>query len=153
MIYIDYIYHKMSTTICKLNSIPPNPPRTWSRFVPPFNFNTIHSESDLSERRKYEILQYKQNQYQETSKQKLVNILKGTSKCNKPSWTIQKPGVVTNPNVLNLPRIGNTLIYNRTINQSKCMSSKRSNIPGKEILLCKKNNIPITMLYTKRNYR
>ena len=143
----------MSLTICQLNSIPPNPARTWSRFTPPFNFNTIHSEDDLYERRKYEILKYKQNQYQETSKQKLVNILKGTSKCNKQSWTIQKQGVKTNPNLLNIPRIGNTLIYNTTINQSKCISSKRSNIPGKEILLCKKNNIPTTMLFTKRTYR
>lgn len=143
----------MSLTICQLNSIPPSPPKTWSRFTAPFNFNTIYSENELSERRKYEILQYKKNQYQETPKQKLVNILKGTSRCNKQSWTIQKPGVPTNPNVLNLPRIGNTLIYNTTINQSKCISSKRSNIPGKEILLCKKKNVPITMLYTKRTYR
>jgi len=143
----------MSFTICQLNSIPPNPPRTWSRFTSPFNFNTIHSENDLDERRKYEILQHKHNQHQESSKQKLVNILKGTSKCNKPSWTIQKPGTLTNPNVLNLPRIGNTLIYNTKINQSKCVSSTCSNIPGKEILLCKKNNVPITMLFTKRNYR
>ena len=143
----------MSSTICQLNSIPPNPPRTWSRFAPPFNLNTIYSERDLNERRKYEILQHKQNQYQETSKQKLVKILKGTSKCNKPSWTIQKPGVETNPNLLNLPRVGNTLIYNTTINQAKCRTSTRSNIPGKEILLCKKDNVPITMLYTRRTYR
>jgi len=52
-----------------------------------------------------------------------------------------------------LPRVGNTLIYNTTINQAKCTTSTRSNIPGKEILLCKKENVPITMLYTRRTYR
>jgi len=140
------------TTICQLNSVPPNPPRTWFRFTQQFNPHSLYTEHELAERRKYEVLQHGSKQHNKTQKQHLVEILRGSSKCNKPSWTIQKEGVQTNPNVLGLPRIGNTLIYNNNnYKQTECTSSNRSNVPGKEILLCKRK-VPVTMLYTRRTY-
>jgi len=141
------------TTICELNNVPPNPPRTWSRFVPLVNPYLKYTESELSMRRKYEILQYGNKQYTGTKKQAVVEILKGSNKCYRPSWGSQREDLYSNPNVMNLPRVGNTLIYNvNTYKKTICTSSYRSDIPGKEVIICGQKNVPITLLYTRRTY-
>lgn len=147
---------------CFLMRQPPNPSRTWSRFNQPYNFNNDFSEKELDERRKYEILKYKKNAINNSNKAKLTRILKGKSFVKK-TWSSQKIGD-TNPNVQNLQRNGNVLIYpinNITknnscyihyINGNKCVSTTRTDVPGKETFICKKENVPLTRFIMKKTY-
>lgn len=158
------MYHKnirMSTTpiYCILMHIPPKPSRTWSRYSYPEHLNNNYSSKELDERRKYEILQHKHNEIKYTKNKKLADIYRGKSKIKK-NWAFQKNNNVSNSNTLNLPRVNNTLIYKNDntnkgyscnvtrIDGNICTSTTRSNIPGPEMFICKKN-IPLTRLVNK----
>ncbi len=146
---------------CILMHVPPNPPRTWSRYSLPFQSNNIYTSSQLDERRKYEILQYNKNEIKYTKNQKLADIYRGKSKFKK-TWAYQKNTNSSDSNLLNLPRINNTLIYNNNnnkgyacnvtkINGNICTSTTRSDIPGNDIFICK-TKVPLTRIIRKITY-
>jgi len=86
----------------------PQPPRLWSREMSTCMTTTIPSTT-LDMRRKAEILKYKANSAQLTKNQRFAQIVNGNGPLAKKVWANQND-VVSQPNVDNLPLIGNTLL-------------------------------------------
>ena len=88
---------------------PPDPPNLWSRAtLSCVNYDAYTSEQ-LAMRRKAEILNYKGNKNPLTKKQQWSRIVNGNGPLGKKVWATQND-LGSNPNVFNLPQVGNTLI-------------------------------------------
>jgi len=138
--------------------------RAWSRFqnrciTPELNITSIDiydNNNIVSKEVKYNlpsyvkgnILQYKKNSSNLTKNQRYAQIAKGAWTNRTKTWASQGNGFIkSDPNSGWLKREGNILIcniiedpytgvvLNKTFNQ-ECNSSKSSDVPGKDALLC-----------------
>ena len=114
---------------------PPNPPNLWSRASLSCVDYNVHSQEELAMRRKAETLQHKGNQNPLTKKQKLSRNVNGNGPLAKKVWATQND-LGSNPNVFNLPQVGNTLILcpDDNTNNVKCEPSSASDVPGNSVL-------------------
>ena len=169
----------MSTfNICKINSMnfpnPKNPAlfagcdtcpkrngiRPWNRY----NGETCLKNFTLDElnmRRKAEILQYKNNDSNMSSKQLNARLFRGIG-TQKKSWGNQrslsqqpnlppkKPITNSNSNLLNEDVINYRLLC--PSNKQKCHSTTSSDVPGKPRELCYNKNIPLINYKIQRTY-
>jgi hypothetical protein len=124
-------------SICEINSkfgLDTEIKRTWERF----EFSELknsYTHEDLVEnamRRKAEVLKHSENTYKNTKKQNIVNSLKGSTKtCLRQTFATSSSISGANSNVLNLNRVGNTLIYpSLSIETFSLYPSSASNVPG-----------------------
>jgi len=88
---------------------PPDPPNLWSRATLSCVNSNAYTSEQLAMRRKAEILNYKGNKNPLTKKQQWSRIVKGNGPLGKKVWATQNI-LGSNPNVFNLPKVGNTLI-------------------------------------------
>jgi 6-phosphogluconolactonase len=88
---------------------PPDPPNLWSRATLSCVNSNAYTSEQLAMRRKAEILKYKGNKNPLTKKQQWSRIVKGNGPLGKKVWATQND-LGSNPNVFNLPQVGNTLI-------------------------------------------
>ena len=91
-----------STSACGGVGYVPNPPRVWSRA----GSNCLgpgYSTYELDQRRKAEVLKYKQNSAQ-LSQAQLYSMASRNALTRKKSWAAQTQ-TYTNPNVNNLPEV------------------------------------------------
>jgi uncharacterized repeat protein (TIGR02543 family) len=88
------------------SSTPPDPPNLWSRAT----LSCVdYDYEQLAMRRKAEVLKYKGNQNPLTKKQQWSRNVNGNGPLGKKVWATQNI-LGSNPNVFNLPQVGNTLI-------------------------------------------
>ena len=119
---------------------PPDPPNLWSRAT----LSCIdYDYEQLAMRRKAEVLKYKGNQNPLTKKQQLSRNVNGNGPLGKKVWATQND-LGSNPNVFNLPQVGNTLILcsDNNTNNIKCEPSSSSDVPGNSVL-CYNPAVPL----------
>ena len=162
-----------------LNTPGPDPPRLWERayidcvncqndycgsnptnaYPPPTcdcppNSPYITSEQ-LDMRRKAEIFKYKKNAAEQTKAQKYSLLANGINIYKKRSWATQSQDY-TNPNVNNLPQVGNTLICGTDSTEARirayCSPTSNNDVPGPGREICYDNTIPLTRYITRRIY-
>lgn len=121
----------------------PQPTRSWSReeIRCPNPNGDPNYFNQLDERRKAEIFKYTKNANQMSKKQMYANIARGRSYAKKQTWATQSL-TYTNPNVQNLPRVGNILRCNRSSNV-RCAMSYDNNTPGPPTQICLDPNVPL----------
>ena len=122
---------------------PPDPPNLWSRA----SLSCVdYDYEQLAMRRKAEILKYKGNKTPLTKKQQFSRNVNGNGPLGKKVWATQND-LGSNPNVFNLPQVGNTLILcpndnNDNTNNIKCEPSSSCDVPGNSIL-CYDPSVPL----------
>jgi hypothetical protein len=129
----------------------PKPPRLWSRFkvTCPLD-DKINSQKNLDERRKWEILQYRKNSESLTKKQKFSQFSKGSISKRGQTFAVQNQSF-TNPNLLNLKKINNTL-YCKS-GRNNCSLTTSSDVPGPKKLLCFKPQVTLYNLKTVHTFK
>lgn len=153
--------------------IPPNPPRTWTRYRPNCAAIAGFTTEQLDMRRKVQILQYKGDVSRQLSNvngritkvQRYVNAVKGRYLPNK-TFGVQTQ-IVTDPNPDDLPRACGSDISNNdcfvldysqqaTIGTSACLPpaepTSASDVPGPVILLQLDPSVSVTRLAVQRTY-
>lgn len=100
------IYNTIIEIINLCSHMPPDPPNLWSRES---SSCVNYDQEKIAMRRKAEILKHKGNQKPLTKNQKWSNIVNGNSPLGKKVWARQND-LGSNPNLFNLPQVGNTLI-------------------------------------------
>jgi hypothetical protein len=119
------------------------PPREWFRYAPTPPDYTLHSSEDLAMRRKAEILKYDRNETNKlTKKQKWSMIARGTYS-KKKTWS---------STINQLSSQGNGLSFSCGSTKTKCAYTTSSNVPGKKMLLCFHETVPLYMYNTQRSY-
>jgi hypothetical protein len=109
------------------------------------------TQEDLNMRRKAEILQYKKNNSNMSKKQLWARTIKGHGPNRNRTWATQSAdGTYTNPNMDNLARSGFTLRCPGRPNN--CAPTTNSDVPGKQMLLCMRPDIPLTNYIVNRTY-
>ena len=109
------------------------------------------SQQDLDMRRKAEILRYKKNNSNMSKKQLWARTIKGHGPNGNRTWATQSAdGTYTNPNIDNLARSGFTLQCPGRPNN--CAPTTNSDVPGKQMLLCMRPDIPLTNYIVNRTY-
>ena len=126
----------------------PDPPRLWSRAMT--TCITSVPVNDLHMRRKAEILKYKANSAQLTKKQKWAQLVHGGGPLAKKVWATQND-LGSNPNIENLPLVGNVLQCNGPP-LVQCSPSTACDVPGQTIQLCDDPNVPLTNYIVQRTY-
>jgi len=127
-------------TMSSCNPPPPDPPNLWSRAT----LSCVdYDQEQLNMRRKAEILKYKGNQNPLTKNQQWSRIVNGNGPLAKKVWATQND-LGSNPNVFDLPQVGNTLIECPTeiTNTIICESSSASDVPGNSVL-CYDPSVPL----------
>lgn len=105
-----------------------------------FSSNTFLTDPDIAMRRKAEILNYKKNNSNITKQQYYALLAKGNGPAAKRSWGNQG-NINTNPNVNELPQVGNTLFCNT--NPIICAPTSSSDVPGPVMQLCYNPAVPV----------
>jgi hypothetical protein len=128
----------LATTILTLNVI-----RTF--LAPPvvadnFSSNTFLTDPVIAMRRKAEVLNYKKNSSNITKQQYYALLAKGNGPAAKRSWGNQG-NANTNPNVNELPQVGNTMFCNT--NPIICAPTSSSDVPGPVMQLCYNPAVPV----------
>jgi len=126
----------------------PDPPRLWSRAMT--TCITSVPVNALNMRRKAEILKYKANSAQLTKKQKWAQIVHGGGPLAKKVWATQN-ALGSNPNIENLPLVGNVLQCNGSP-LVQCSPSTACDVPGPTTQLCDDPNVPLTNYIVQRTY-
>jgi hypothetical protein len=141
---------------CQNTYCGPNPDNLYPPPVcdcPP-NAPYITSEQ-LDMRRKAEIFKYKKNATDQTKKQKYALLAKGVNIYRKRSWATQSE-YYTNPNVNNLPQVGNALICGNDSPEAqqaaKCSPTTNNDVPGPIRQICYDKTIPLTNYVVRRIY-
>ena len=112
-----------------------------------FSSNTLITDPILAMRRKAEILKYKNNSASLTKKQSYARLASGQGLYYaKRAWGTQGDAF-TNPNVGNLPQVGNIIICNTGI---VCSPTSSSDVPGPVMNLCYNPAVPLVG-YTQPN--
>jgi 6-phosphogluconolactonase (cycloisomerase 2 family) len=88
---------------------PPDPPNLWSRATLSCVDYDVYSQEEFAMRQKAEVLKYKGNKNPLTKKQQFSRNVNGNGPLGKKVWATQNI-LGSNPNVFNLPQVGNTLI-------------------------------------------
>lgn len=135
----------------------PQPPRLWSRatedcIATRSSGDGGPSQQDLDMRRKAEILQYKNNNSNMSKKQLWARTIKGYGPSGNRTWATQSAdGTYTNPNIDNLAKSGAfTLLCPGRPNN--CAPTTNSDVPGKQMLLCMRPDVPLTNYIVNRTY-
>ena len=136
------------TAACTEQPGGPQPPRLWSRAT--LSCASSVPSSVLDMRRKAEILKYKGNSANLTKQQKWSQMAKGNGPLGKKVWANQND-LGSNPNVLNLPQVGNTLLCNGPP-LVQCSPSTACDVPGPEVTLCYNPNVMLTNYIVRRTY-
>ena len=117
---------------------------------------TNYSTYQLDMRRKAEILQYKNNNSNLSSRRLYSRKARGIG-VEKQSWANQAPmanpsipPIVTNNNTNNLQQIGFTLICPEA--RTLCFSTTASDVPGRPQLLCYNQNVPLVNYKVRTTY-
>jgi hypothetical protein len=136
------------TAACTSQPGGPQPSRLWSRF----NNTCLNgiSSTTLDMRRKAEILKYKANSAQLTKKQKWAQLVHGGGPLAKKVWANQN-ALGSNPNIENLPLVGNVLQCNGPP-LVQCSPSTACDVPGPTIQLCDDPNVPLVNYIVQRTY-
>lgn len=132
-------YSALYNNICTYDFSNPYSARLWSRFKPADYDRAILTPKQLDERRKCEILKYKKNSSQMTKKEQYAAAARGTL-LPKRGFAMQTD-TITNPNVANLPMIGNVFICPSPT--QKCSLTTECDVPGPATPLCYNPEIPL----------
>jgi hypothetical protein len=110
------------------------------------------SQQDLDMRRKAEILQYKNNNSNMSKKQLWARTIKGYGPSGNRTWATQSAGgTYTNPNTDNLAKSGAFTL--RCPGRPKnCAPTTNSDVPGKQMILCMRPDVPLTNYIVNRTY-
>jgi len=136
------------TAACTSQPGGPHPPRLWSRAI--MSCITSAPVNALNMRRKAEILKYKANSAQLTKKQKWAQMVHGGGPLAKKVWATQND-LGSNPNIENLPLVGNVLQCNGPP-LVQCSPSTACDVPGPTTQLCDDPNVPLTNYIVQRTY-
>jgi hypothetical protein len=141
---------------CQNNYCGPNPTNIYPPPVCDCPPNSIYiTPEQLDMRRKAEIFKYNKNASDQTKKQKYALLAKGINIYKKRSWAAQSQ-YYTNPNVNNLPQIGNTLICGTDTPSAQalanCSPTTNNDVPGPGMEICYDKTIPLTRYVTRRIY-
>ena len=121
--------------------------RPWQRFQNGEVCNSAFTTEQLDMRRKAEVLQYRKNQANVSSKQNRANIIKTNASSRIRSQYATQPlyqsnqGV--NPNVDGLTRSNDMLLLPTCVGNNIGLTSE-SNVPGRLMTLTFDRNIPLT---------
>jgi hypothetical protein len=133
----------MSCIQNKFNFYSTMPPREWQRYKPSCPDTSLHSTNDLNMRRKAEILKYDKNTTNKlTKKQKWAMISRGHWS-GKKSWS---------SSLNDLSSKGNGLSFQCGSSKSNCAYTSASGVPGKKMLLCLNESVPLYMYKIQRTY-
>ena len=132
-------YSALYNNICTYDFSNPYSARLWSRFKPADYDPDILTPKQLDERRKCEILKYKKNSSKMTKKEQYAAAARGTL-LSKRGFATQTD-TITNPNVANLPMIGNVFICPSPT--QKCSITTDCDVPGPAVPLCYNPEIPL----------
>jgi hypothetical protein len=105
-----------------------------------FSSNTFLTDPVIAMRRKAEILNYKKNNSNITKQQYYAMLAKGNGQAAKRSWGNQG-NINTNPNVNELPQVGDILLCNA--NPIICAPTSSSDVPGPVMQLCYNPAVPV----------
>jgi len=141
---------------CQNNYCGPNPDNIYPPPVCDCPDDSLYITSQqLDMRRKAEIFKYKKNASEQTKTQKYALLAKGINIYKKRSWAAQSQ-YYTNPNVNNLPQVGNTLICGTNSPEAQalafCSPTTNNNVPGPGMQICYNQTIPLTRYVTRRIY-
>lgn len=129
-----------------------NPPsgtyfRPWQRFQNREICNTASTTEQLDMRRKAEILQYRKNQANVSTKQTMANIIKTSASSRIRSQYATQPlyqsNQGANSNVDGLPRSGDSLLLPTCVGNNTGLNTE-SNVPGRRRTLIFDRNVPLT---------
>jgi hypothetical protein len=119
------------------------PPREWQRYKPSCPDTSLYSTNDLNMRRKAEILKYDKNETNKlTKKQKWAMISRGHLS-GKKGWS---------SSLNDLSSQGNGLSFKCGSAKSNCAYTSASGVPGKKMLLCLNEAVPLYMYKIQRTY-
>jgi hypothetical protein len=150
------------TSCCVFNyytkNVNPDPTRLWSRFnyvchCPPHD-KTSSCSTDyykLNERRKAEILKYKNNSSSITKNQQYANAASNRWLTERKRCWATQTDTYTNPNTSYLKRVGDVLVCNK--NNVNCSLTSSSDVPGKIIKLCYNTSVPLYNYKVIRTYK
>ena len=141
---------------CQNSYCGPNPENVYPPPVCDCPANSIYiTPEQLDMRRKAEIFKYKKNSSELTKKQKYSLLANGINIYKKRSWATQSQDY-TNPNVNNLPQIGNTLLCGTDSPGAQalayCSPTTNNDVPGPIKEICYDKHIPLTRYITRRIY-
>ena len=105
-----------------------------------FSSNTFLTDPAIAMRRKAEILNYKKNSSTLTKQQYYALLAKGNGPSAKRSWGNQG-NINSNPNINELPQVGNILLCNS--NRIICAPTSSSDVPGPVMELCFNPDVPV----------
>lgn len=129
-----------------------NPPsgnyfRPWQRFQGNEVCNTTFTTEQLDMRRKAEVLQFRKNQSNISTKRNIANIIKTNASSRIRSQYATQPlyqtNQGTNSNVDGLPRSGDSLLLPLCVGNNTGLTSE-SNVPGRLMRLTFDRNVPLT---------
>lgn len=142
----------MSDVPCiNLNIGNPSIPRVWSRFLINNDYKQNITNEQYQMRKKAEILQYKNNSNNISSKRLYAQRVRG--KTNARRNFANQNNLVSNPNVQNLTQQGNTLIF-PCDNSIKYTPTGASDVPSSSTIktLYYDKSIPKPQMNTQRHY-
>jgi hypothetical protein len=106
---------------------------------------------DLNMRRKAEVLQYKKNDSNMSSKELWARTIKGHGPSGNRTWATQSAdGTYTNPNTNDFTQSNFALICPGRPNN--CAPTTNSDVPGKQMMLCMRPDVPLTNYIVRRTY-
>ena len=111
------------------------------------------TRGDLNMRRKAEVLQYKKNDSNMSSRELWARTIKGHGPSGNRTWATQRAdGTYTNPNIDNLP---DNEAFSLTCpgRPNNCAPTTNSDVPGKQMMLCMRPDVPLTNYTVRRTYR
>ena len=148
-----WIYPFTSTTTTTSSICGPVPPRLWSRAQPDcIHTSATLTQQDLDMRRKAEILQYKNNNSNMSKKQLWARTIKGHGPSGNRTWATQSAdGTYTNPNIDNLKPSG-AFTLRCPGRPNNCAPTSNSDVPGKQMILCMRPDVPLTNYIVNRTY-
>jgi len=110
------------------------------------------TQRDLNMRRKAEILQYKKNNSNMSKKQLWARTIKGHGPSGNRTWATQSAdGTYTNPNIDNLKPSG-AFTLRCPGRPNNCAPTSNSDVPGKQMILCMRPDVPLTNYIVNRTY-
>jgi hypothetical protein len=117
------------------------------------NFNRINTYNNLNERRKAEILKYKNNSANLSKKQQYSRVNQGYTE-KKNTYAVQNNSVNngTNPNLLNLPLTGGKVLECKQGNVN-CGLTTACDVPGPIQKLCLNPKVMLYNYKVRRTYK
>jgi hypothetical protein len=129
----------------------PQPPNLWSRTTSNCNnlVGTGLTYKDLDMRRKAEIFKYKNNNSNMSKKQLFAQKIKGYGPNANRVWANQNV-YGSQPNVDNLPQVGNTLLCKGKV--VNCSPTSSNGVPGPIMQICYNKDVPLVNYVIQQIY-